>query len=253
MNFIGIIPARFASTRFPGKPLAVLGNKPLIQHAWERAKEALDEVYVATDDNRILKAVMGFGGQAVMTSPAHHSGTDRCAEALKIITEREGKEFQVVLNIQGDEPFIRPGQIELLKNSFNDPTTDIATLIKKISDRNDIFDPNKPKVVFDINNYALFFSRSPIPYIRGIHTDEWPGDVNFFKHIGVYAYRTDVLNKITLLPPSLLEMAESLEQLRWLQSGFKIKVSLTKYDNIGIDTPEDMEKARDLTERTSGA
>jgi 3-deoxy-manno-octulosonate cytidylyltransferase (CMP-KDO synthetase) len=231
MKFIGIIPARYESTRFPGKPLAVLGNKPLVQHVYERASEALENVFVATDDERIFEAVNSFGGKVVMTSPSHLSGTDRCAE----------------------EPFVRQGQIELLKNSFNDPNTDIATLVKKIDEREDIFDINKPKVTFDKNGYALFFTRSPIPFIRNLDKTEWPGDVIYYKHIGVYAYRSEVLRQITQLPPSTLEMAESLEQLRWLQNGYRIKVNITKYENMGIDTPEDLRKARELTENTSGA
>jgi 3-deoxy-manno-octulosonate cytidylyltransferase (CMP-KDO synthetase) len=253
MKFIGIIPARYESTRFPGKPLAVLGNKPLVQHVYERASEALENVFVATDDERIFEAVNSFGGKVVMTSPSHLSGTDRCAEALRLISSGENIQFDCVINIQGDEPFVRQGQIELLKNSFNDPNTDIATLVKKIDEREDIFDINKPKVTFDKNGYALFFTRSPIPFIRNLDKTEWPGDVIYYKHIGVYAYRSEVLRQITQLPPSTLEMAESLEQLRWLQNGYRIKVNITKYENMGIDTPEDLRKARELTENTSGA
>ena len=253
MNFIGIIPARYGSIRFPGKPLALLGNMPIIQHVWERCKEALEDVYVATDDNRIFSVVESFGGKAVLTSGDHRSGTDRCAEALKKIIEETNKEFDCVINIQGDEPFIRSGQIALLKEAFNDPQTDIASLVRKIDNRNDIFDPNKPKVVFDKNKYALFFTRSPIPFIRGVNMDEWPGETVFYKHIGIYAFRSKVLEEITLLPPSSLELAESLEQLRWLENGYKIKLGITKHDNIGIDTPDDLQKARELTERTSGA
>jgi 3-deoxy-manno-octulosonate cytidylyltransferase (CMP-KDO synthetase) len=253
MKFIGIIPARYESSRFPGKPLAILGNKPLVQHVYERASEALEDVFVATDDERIYEAVTSFGGKVVMTSPSHLSGTDRCAEALRVITSDENIHVDCVINIQGDEPFVRQGQIELLKNSFDDPKTDIATLVKKIDEREDIFDSNKPKVTFDYNGYALLFTRSPIPFIRNLDKLEWPGEVDFYKHIGVYAYRSQVLNQITRLPPSSLELAESLEQLRWLQNGYRIKVNITKYENMGIDTPEDLRKARELTENTSGA
>ncbi len=246
MNFLGIIPARFASVRFPGKPLALLGNKPVIRWVYERAEHVIDNLYVATDDQRIYEAVKKFGGKVVMTSDTHPSGTDRCAEALKLISRQTGMNFDGVINIQGDEPFISPSQIRSLMDSFQDRKTDIATLARKITDREEITDPNKPKVVFDRFNYALYFSRSPVPYLRNLEPDKWPGPHPVFRHIGIYAYRSEILKKLCRLSPSSLEMAESLEQLRWLQNGYKIKVSITEFENVGIDTPEDLIKAEKM-------
>ena len=243
MSFLGIIPARYASVRFPGKPLALLGNKPVIQWVYEQSCLLLEHVYVATDDQRIYNAVTGFGGKALMTSGEHPSGTDRCAEALNLISQQSGINFNHVINIQGDEPFIQTSQIQMLIDSFNNKSTDIATLAKKISSRAEIFDVNKPKVVFDNHRFALYFSRSPIPYIRNLDTVEWPASHVFYKHIGIYAYKSEILEKLSKLPPSPLEIAESLEQLRWLQNGYRIYVSETEFENIGIDTPEDLENA----------
>lgn len=242
MKFIGIIPARYGSSRFPGKPLADMGGKPMIQRVYEQVKKALNEVWVATDDERILKAVENFGGKAVLTSPDHKSGTDRCNEAFSKI----GNGFDVVINVQGDEPFIQPQQIETLKSCFDSKETELATLVKpfKKDDGFEIlFNPNSPKVVLNKNSEAIYFSRSIIPYIRDAHHTEWLDRHVFYKHIGMYAYRSDVLKKITLLPQSNLELAESLEQLRWIENGYKIKVGLTDIETIGIDTPEDMEQA----------
>ena len=236
MKFIGIIPARYASTRFPGKPLADMNGKPMIQRVYEQVKDVLDSVCVATDDIRIENAVKAFGGQVVMTSDQHRSGTDRCYEAYQKI----GEGYDVIVNIQGDEPFIHPEQIQTIKTCFADANTQIATLVKPFRSDDDfessLFNPNSPKVVLNKNNEAMYFSRSIIPYIRGkSHT--------FYKHIGLYAYRAQVLKEITQLPQSALELAESLEQLRWLENGYKIKVGITEQETIGIDTPEDMEKA----------
>lgn len=245
MKFIGIIPARYGSSRFPGKPLADMGGKPMIQRVYEQVKKALNEVWVATDDERILKAVENFGGKAVLTSPDHKSGTDRCNEAFSKI----GNGFDVVINVQGDEPFIQPQQIETLKSCFDSKETELATLVKpfKKDDGFEIlFNPNSPKVVLNKNSEAIYFSRSIIPYIRDAHHTEWLDRHVFYKHIGMYAYRSDVLKKITLLPQSNLELAESLEQLRWIENGYKIKVGLTDIETIGIDTPEDMEQAINL-------
>lgn len=246
MKIIGIIPARFASTRFPGKPLVHLGDKPIIQHVFEKSEKALKWVYVATDDKRIFDAVSEFGGKVVMTSANHQSGTDRCAEALDIIENELSVKFEAVINIQGDEPFIQPEQISRLTELFSDPQSQITTLIRKINTPEDIFDPNKPKVVIDNNNFALLFSRSPIPFLRGIPKENWPGEFVFFKHIGIYGYKADVLRQLTHLPPSLTEIAESLEQLRWLSNGYRIKTALTDHESIGIDTPEDLQKALKL-------
>ncbi len=243
MNILGIIPARFASTRFPGKPLVLLGDRTIIQRVYEAAHKATQWVYVATDDTRIFDEVKRFGGNVIMTSTSHTSGTDRCAEALDIIEKETSLRFDVVINIQGDEPFIQPEQIIQLAALFNDPASQITTLVKKISAHEDIFDPNKPKVVLDKNDFALIFSRSPIPYIRGLAKEDWPGDFNFYKHIGIYGYRTEVLREITKLTPSESELAESLEQLRWLSNGYRIKTATTMHESIGIDTPEDLERA----------
>lgn len=245
MNFIGIIPARYASTRFPGKPLAKLGGKIVIQRVYEQVKSVLDEVYVATDDERILNAVKNFGGNAVMTSPNHKSGTDRIEEAVKII----GKKFDVIINIQGDEPFIHKSQIETICKCFDDPQTMIATLGRPFTDKDTIKDlenPNSPKLICDNNGFAMYFSRSIIPYIRGKEKSCWLSNYNYLKHIGLYAYRADVLAEITKLPQSSLEIAESLEQLRWLQNGYRIKVGITDIETIGIDTPDDLEKAEEF-------
>ena len=242
MNFIGIIPARFQSTRFPGKPLAVLGGQPIIQRVYENARKALTEVYVATDDERIYKAVEAFGGKAVYTSPDHQSGTDRCAEAAQKIAGQI--QFDVVINIQGDEPFIRTEQIEGLKDCFNYPETEIATLIKPITSPAEITNINRPKVVVNQNQEAMYFSRSPIPFVRDARPEEWIGRNTFYSHIGMYAYRFDVLLELTKLPVGILEKAESLEQLRWLENGYRIKTAQTTFENIGIDTPEDLENAK---------
>ena len=243
MKFIGIIPARYASTRFPGKPLADMNGKPMIQRVYEQVKDVLDSVCVATDDIRIENAVKAFGGQVVMTSDKHRSGTDRCYEAYQKI----GEGYDVIVNIQGDEPFIHPEQIQTIKTCFADANTQIATLVKPFRSEADfettIFNPNSPKVVLNKNNEPLYFSRSIIPYIRGKKYTEWLPSHTFYKHIGLYAYRAQVLKEITQLPQSALELAESLEQLRWLENGYKIKVGITEQETIGIDTPEDMEKA----------
>ncbi len=242
MRFVGIIPARFASTRFPGKPLALLGGKPVIQRVYEQVAQVLSDVYVATDDDRIYTAVNEFGGNVIMTSPDHKSGTDRVEEAVI----KTGKDFDVVINIQGDEPFIRTSQIETVRKCFDDPKTMIATLGRPFTDKDSIEDlenPNSPKIVCDNDGFAMYFSRSVIPYLRNVDRKQWLGSFNYLKHIGLYAYRTDVLEEITKLPQSSLELAESLEQLRWLQNGYKIKVGLTSIETIGIDTPEDLQKA----------
>lgn len=241
MNFIGIIPARYESTRFPGKPLAMLHNKPMIQWVYENISQALEHVWVATDDNRIFDAVERFGGNAVKTLTTHQSGTDRCAEAARIVAEKIN--FDIIINVQGDEPFIQPEQIELLKSCF-DGHTEIATLIKKIENSEDeLFNPNRPKVVVNKNQEALYFSRSPIPFIRGEERKNWISKNTFWAHIGMYAYTSEVLQKITRLERGTLEQAESLEQLRWLENGFNIKTAVTRHQSIGIDTPDDLQAA----------
>lgn len=240
LRLLIIIPARYASTRFPGKPLVDINGKPMIRHVCERASTVSKHVFVATDDQRIADAVSAFGFRAVMTSPDHKSGTDRCYEAYTQIIRSGEAAFDVVVNVQGDEPFIRPEQIEALVDCFQDPGVEIATLVKKIEREKDLFDPNKVKVVFSAANQALYFSRSPIPYCRGENREYWLSKADYYKHIGMYAYRPESLKAITRLPQGGLEKTESLEQLRWLEHGFTIAVALTDYESVGIDTPEDL-------------
>lgn len=242
MKFTAIIPARYASTRFPGKPLAILGGKTVIQRVYEQAVSVLDNAYVATDDERILQTVEAFGGRAVMTRSDHKSGTDRIEEAATKI----GTTADVIINIQGDEPFIHPSQIETLCRLFDDPQTQIGTLGKRFESMEAVENPNSPKIVTDVKGFALYFSRSVIPFIRGRQRDEWFGQYPFLKHLGIYAYRREVLGEITKLPQSSLEIAESLEQLRWLQNGYRIRVGETNIETVGIDTPEDLQRAEQL-------
>ncbi|MCE5347317.1 MAG: 3-deoxy-manno-octulosonate cytidylyltransferase [Bacteroidales bacterium] len=246
--FAGIIPARYKSTRFPGKPLALIGKKPMIQRVFEQARKSLDLVYVATDDSRIYDTVLNFGGKAIMTSPDHRSGTDRCAEAVSKIAEDTGKMVDIAINIQGDEPFIKPEQIELLIKCFTGENVEIATLIRKCETGEDIFNPNQPKVIINTEGDAIYFSRAAIPYIRDVEKIDWSKKHVYYKHIGLYAYRTDILKKITLLAPGQLEIAESLEQNRWLENGYRIRTAVTLWENIGIDTPDDLVKANMLLE-----
>ncbi len=241
MDILGVIPARYGSTRFPGKPLVNISGKPMIQHVYERSIQALNNVIVATDDKRIFKVIEEFGGKVVMTSKKHKSGTDRCAEAVDIYIKETSKNVDVVINIQGDEPFIYPEQIKALAKLFSKKRTQIGTLIKPIINSSDIFDENKPKVVFNKKREAIMFSRSPIPFIRGTKKNEWVKK-NFYKHIGIYGYRLDILKEITKLKPSYLELQESLEQLRWLENGYKIKIDETEYESISIDTRKDLKK-----------
>lgn len=244
LHFAGIIPARYASSRFPGKPLVTIADKPMIQMVYEQASKSLDTVYVATDDERIYKTVIDFGGMAVMTSTLHRSGTDRCAEAVEKITKEARAEVDVVINIQGDEPFIRPEQIDLLISCFSDSSVEIATLVRKVEPDEDIINPNQPKVILDRSGNAIYFSRSVIPYIRDSEMSEWTHKHDYYKHLGLYAYRKETLVAITLLPVSSLEIAESLEQNRWLENGYRIRTGITTWESICIDTPSDLEKAR---------
>ena len=242
MKFIGIIPARYASTRFPGKPLAVLGGKPVIQRVYEQVVGVLGEAYVATDDERIFKTVESFGGKAVMTRTDHQSGTDRIEEAVsKLQTDAD-----VIINVQGDEPFIQKSQLETVKHLFDDPNVQIGTLGKPFESMEAVDNANSPKIVCDVNGYAMYFSRSVIPYIRNKEHGDWLQHFPFLKHIGLYAYRREVLAEITKLPQSSLELAESLEQLRWLQNGYRIKVGVTDIETVGIDTPEDLQRAEEF-------
>ena len=242
MKFIGIIPARYASTRFPGKPLALLGGKPVIQHVYGKVAAVLEAAYVATDDERIYDVVKSFGGQVVMTRTDHKSGTDRIEEAI----EKIGGEWDVVVNVQGDEPFVAKSQLDTICHCFDDPTTQIATLGKPFESMEAVQNPNSPKIVVDNMGFAMYFSRSVIPYVRGKEKSSWLTHYPFLKHLGIYAYRKDVLRQVTQLPQSSLEIAESLEQLRWLQNGFKIKVGTTDVETVGIDTPQDLERAEEF-------
>lgn len=242
MKFIGIIPARYASTRFPGKPLAMLGGKPVIQHVYEKVAASLEAAYVATDDNRIYDVVKAFGGNVVMTRKDHKSGTDRIEEAI----EKIGGDWDVIVNVQGDEPFVAKSQLDTICHCFEDATTQIATLGKPFTSMESVKNPNSPKIVVDNQGFAMYFSRSVIPFIRGKETAEWLQHYPFLKHLGIYAYRKNVLKEITQLPQSSLELAESLEQLRWLQNGYKIKVGTTDVETVGIDTPEDLQRAEDF-------
>lgn len=234
-----IIPARYGSTRFPGKPLAVINAKPMIQHVYERCKKACSQVVIATDDVRIVEAIDCFGGEFVLTSVNHQSGTDRCAEAAQKLSDKY--DFDIVLNVQGDEPFVDTDQLEKLIACFDEPMTQIATLVAPISKTEILFNTHKVKTVISTGGEALYFSRYPIPFQRDVPEINWMKNHNYYLHLGMYAYRKEILFKITKLNPSLLEIAEKLEQLRWLENGFKIKVSLTKHANFGIDTPEDLE------------
>ncbi|MDX5421360.1 MAG: 3-deoxy-manno-octulosonate cytidylyltransferase [Hymenobacteraceae bacterium] len=243
MEVLGIIPARYASTRFPGKPLTNINGKSMILRVYEQAKKSgLADVLVATDDERILQHVQSFGGKAVMTAEHHQSGTDRCFEAYKL----HDVPYEYIVNIQGDEPFIKPEQINLLIACFQNPQTQLATLIKKVVSPEELFNVNAPKVVINQAKEALYFSRQPIPYCRNVPNDIWHKQHTYYKHIGIYGYRADILEQITQLPPSSLELAESLEQLRWLEHGFRIATALTEFETIGIDTPEDLERVRGL-------
>ncbi len=240
MKILGIIPARFGSTRFPGKPLVDIDGKTMIQHVFEQAKRCklLTDVVVATDNEQIFNEVTRFGGKVNMTLSTHQSGTDRCAEVINKLPEQ----YDVILNIQGDEPFIDPIQITQLCNCFLDSKTQIATLIKRITTHEDLFNENKVKVTFNINDFAIYFSRNPIPFYRGEAPENWLKKHQYFKHIGIYGYQTDVLKKITTLKPSSLELAEGLEQLRWLENGYHIKIAKTELEAISIDTPDDLKK-----------
>ena len=241
MKFVGIIPARYASTRFPGKPLAMLGGKPVIQRVYEQVKDCFDNLYVATDDDRIKDAVLAFGGNVVMTSESCNNGTERCLDAYK----RLALDCDVIVNIQGDEPFIQHKQVEALISCFDSDATDIATLVKPFEAADGLQRlecPNSPKVVIDEKGYAVYFSRSVIPYLRGVEKDKWLESHTFYKHLGIY--RANLLEALTTLPQSPMEKAESLEQLRWLENGYKIKVGVTDIETIGIDTPEDLERAK---------
>ena len=244
MNFLGIIPARFGSTRLEGKPLADICGKPMIQHVYERTSLAIDTVFVATDDERIEEVVKSFGGNVVMTSALHNSGTNRCLEAYNTIQINSDSKFDVVLNIQGDEPMIEPNQIMELTSCFNNPKTEIATLIAKVTSAEELANESEAFVVYDKNMRAIYFSRSVIPGIKGVKKENWFGKTDFYKHVGLYAYKPNTLEKIANLSQSNLELIEGLEQNRWVENGYPIHVAITKHESIPVDTKEDLENIR---------
>lgn len=242
MKFIGIIPARYASSRFPGKPLADMKGKPMIQRVYEQVSLVLDNVRVATDHPDIENAVKAFGGRVVRSLKEHPSGTDRCCEAYHLLGGNE----DVVINIQGDEPFIKPEQIRAIISCFDNPDTEIATLVRVFDPAEGweaLSNPNSPKVILNNQSEAIAFSRSVIPYLRNVDKDEWLARHTYYKHIGMYAFKAATLDAITRLPQSSLEVAESLEQMRWIENGYRIKVAVTTQETIGIDTPDDMAHA----------
>lgn len=245
MEFLAIIPARYDSSRFPGKPLAMIGEKTMIQRVYEQSCKAFDDVYIATDHPKIYETVSDFGGRVVMTSGSHPNGTSRVHEAMLKIESLRGVKCKYVINIQGDEPFIAPEQLTQLTQCFNNPLTEIATLVKKIEEKRELFDENTPKVVFTKQNQALYFSRSPIPFCRDAKENEWIARASHYKHIGLYGYKREALAEITTLSPSSLEEAEKLEQLRWIENGMIISVAETLLESFSVDTPADITTLKD--------
>jgi 3-deoxy-manno-octulosonate cytidylyltransferase (CMP-KDO synthetase) len=244
MKIIGIIPARYASTRFPGKPLCMIGDRSMIRRVYEQASSCslLSGVYVATDDERIGKHVKDFGGRVIMTSGLIRSGTERCLAAIDILSEQLHEEYDAVINIQGDEPFINPLQIEQVAGCFHNPKVKIATLVKKITTGAELLNPNVVKVIVDVNSFAIYFSRVAIPYLRGKEEEDRLTVHTYYKHVGIYGYTPGILHEITALPESSLERAESLEQLRWIENGYPVWVQQTEFENLAIDTPGDLLK-----------
>lgn len=246
MKFLALIPARYASTRFPGKPLAMIHGKSMIERVYNRVSSIFDYCYVATDDRRIADHVLSFGGRVIMTSTDHRSGTDRCAEALLAAEEEVGFQFDAIVNVQGDEPFIAPEQLTQIKKLLQRSETQIATLVKPFAPHEDIFNANSPKVVLSTDGRAIYFSRSVIPYLRSTEPSAWQSSHQYYKHIGLYGYRRDILLHITKLSPSPLETAESLEQLRWLENNLQIHTDITHIESHAIDTPADLETVLQL-------
>lgn len=245
MDILGIIPARFQSSRFPGKPLVKIDGKTMIQRVWEQSSKVLNHLVVATDNEGIKNEVESFGGIALITDENHKTGTDRCAEALLSYQKNHSVNFDIVLNIQGDEPFINPEQIRQLIAVFKEGTIQIGTLVKVIRDQDELLNPNQPKVVLDKHQFALYFSRSPVPYIQNENQANWLKKHSFYKHVGMYGYRSNILLEISKLKKTILEQAESLEQLRWLESGYKIHTAVTDIDSFSVDSIHDLEKIKE--------
>lgn len=248
MKSIGIIPSRYASTRFPGKPLVEIKGKTMIQRVYEQSAKSkiLSKLIVATDDERIFNHVKSFGGEVLMTNINHTNGTSRCNEIISIL-EKKGENYDVVVNIQGDEPNINPEQINSVVALFENSNVQIGTLAKKISSSDELFDPNVVKVVIGDDNNALYFSRLAIPALRGIENSKWLNNFTFFKHIGIYSYSTRVLKAISTMPAGKLEQAEKLEQLRWLENGISISIDITDYESVAIDTVDDLQKLENIS------
>ena len=246
MNFLGIIPARYASTRLPGKPLVDIGGKPMLQWVYEAATKAMDTVYVATDDARIVDAVTAFGGKVVLTREDHPNGTSRCLEAWNKIKEIEGDRFDAAINIQGDEPLLDPTSLFELKQCFEDPQTEFATLVIQATKAEDLLRESDVFVTLSAQMEALYFSRAVIPTVRGVAREHWIDHGSFYKHIGLYGYTYAALQRFANLPAGKLEQLEMLEQLRWLEHGGRIKVGITQHNSISVDTPEDLERVRGL-------
>jgi len=246
MKFLGIIPARYGSTRLEGKPLADIHGKTMIQWVYEKAAKALPDLVVATDDDRIFKAVISFGGNAVMTSADHNTGTNRCLEALRKVSKQGGTNFDTVLNIQGDEPMLEPEQLLTLMDCFKNPATELATLVIPVTDSYDLENNSEVFVTFDKNMKALYFSRAVIPVVHTVPKGEWMGKTTFFKHVGLYGYTAKALEEFASLPQSHLETTEKLEQNRWLENGGVITVGVTHHQSVPVDTPEDLERVRQL-------
>lgn len=253
MSVLVVIPARYASTRFPGKPLAMLGGETIVSRVWRAvsAMDFVDKTIVATDDERILNHINETAGlpAAMMTAATHHSGTDRCGEVLQRL-EQQGEHYDIVINVQGDEPFVSEQQLKALAGCFNNGAADIATLCTPILSTEELLSPNNVKVVVGTNSQALYFSRQPIPYRRGVNQEQWLDGMTYLKHVGIYAFRADTLHEVCNLPAAKIEDCEKLEQLRWLAAGYRIAVRMTDHANIGIDTPADLAEAeRWLEER----
>jgi 3-deoxy-manno-octulosonate cytidylyltransferase (CMP-KDO synthetase) len=244
MKILGIIPARYGSTRFPGKPLARIGDKSMIRRVYEQCKQAKSpgSIVVATDDERIYKHVKDFGGEVVMTAQEHQNGTSRCAEALQLWEQEKGEKFDAVVNIQGDEPFINPEQIDKVAALLMKPEVDIATLAKKIETTEELFNRNVVKLVTDNSGKALYFSRQTVPLVRDADEERWLEKAVFYKHIGIYGYKKEVLVRIVHLAPGKLEQAEKLEQLRWMENGYAVYTDFTEFESFAVDTPEDLSK-----------